>query len=101
MRYICDEAQNKLSETWKTSDWTVSAPKDIPKQLNGCDCGVFMLKYADWVVRFPALVACLASWLPDDAGSAPQARNAALRFTQADMPYFRKRIIAEIVAKQA
>jgi hypothetical protein len=51
VRYVCDEAQNKLGETWKTSEWTVSEPKDIPKQLNGCDCGVFMLKYADWVVR--------------------------------------------------
>jgi hypothetical protein len=59
VRYVCDEAQNKLGETWKTSEWTVSAPKDIPKQLNGCDCGVFMLNYVDWVVRSRPRTRCL------------------------------------------
>jgi Ulp1 family protease len=43
-RYACDEAADKKKETWSISDWKTAAPKDIPGQLNGCDCGVFMLK---------------------------------------------------------
>lgn len=51
VQYICDEAKAKKNEAWDPSDWGVSAPRDIPAQLNGCDCGVFMVKYADAVVR--------------------------------------------------
>jgi sentrin-specific protease 1 len=76
-RYVCDEAKQKKQETWDPSEWTLSAPRDIPAQHNGCDCGVFMLKYADWL-----------------------ARGAELSFTQEHMPYFRRRIVAELL-KQA
>ena len=88
MRYACDEAQNKLSETWDSSEWTVSAPKDIPKQLNGCDCGVFMLKYADWVVRFPVPVAYFmhphsdgAAWCPRHAMRRSASRKRTCRIS--------------------
>jgi sentrin-specific protease 1 len=52
-RYISDEAQHKRSTALDVSEWQRSAPTDIPEQKNGCDCGVFMLKYADWLVRLP------------------------------------------------
>ncbi|KAK2562098.1 Sentrin-specific protease 2 [Acropora cervicornis] len=33
------------------SEWKLAAPKDIPEQLNGCDCGVFACKYAEYLSR--------------------------------------------------
>jgi len=77
VRYACDEAADKKKETWNRDDWKTFAPKDIPAQTNGCDCGVFMLKYADWL-----------------------ALEAPLSFVQADMPYFRRRIVAECCQKR-
>jgi hypothetical protein len=58
-------------------DFTCSTdvvPRDIPRQQNGCDCGVFALKYADYL-----------------------SEDAPMKFSQADMPYFRNRICMEIV----
>ena len=51
LRYIADEASNKLNVTLDVSGWKQLAPTDIPEQKNGCDCGVFMVKFADWLVR--------------------------------------------------
>ena len=75
-RWVRDEYKNKREEDVDASDWTVETPKDIPRQMNGCDCGVFMLKYADFI-----------------------AVGAPLGFDQSDMGYFRKRIIADAMAK--
>jgi sentrin-specific protease 1 len=58
--------------TWGTESWSVEIPKDIPRQMNGCDCGVFMLKYADYI-----------------------AVGCPLTFHQRDMEYFRRRIVAD------
>ena len=100
MQYICDEAQEKLGETWATSDWTVCAPRDIPKQLNGCDCGVFMVKFADWLVRQPGRrgFPSIRHW---HLTRVAQSRDKELAFSQADMPYFRRRMVAEIMQKLA
>lgn len=35
--------QDKLGEAWDTQHWAEEFPNKIPKQNNGCDCGVFML----------------------------------------------------------
>ena len=51
LRYIADEAKNKREETLDVSGWKQIAPTNIPEQKNGCDCGVFMVKFADWLVR--------------------------------------------------
>ena len=75
-RWVRDEYKNKRDEDVDASDWAVETPKDIPRQMNGCDCGVFMLKYADFI-----------------------AVGAPLGFDQSDMGYFRKRIIADAMAK--
>ena len=71
-RWVRDEYENKKGEAVDTSDWTAEHPKAIPRQMNGCDCGVFMLKYADYI-----------------------ASGCPLTFTQADMGYFRRRIVAD------
>eukprot|EP00249_Psilotum_nudum_P014522 c24862_g2_i1 orf=1-1755(-) len=41
-RYIVDEAKDKLGKDLHVNTWERSFPFDIPKQLNGCDCGMFM-----------------------------------------------------------
>ena len=72
MSDVCQCGVNKKKETLDTSGWRAEHPKDIPRQMNGCDCGVFMLKYADYI-----------------------ASGCPLSFTQADMGYFRRRIVAD------
>ena len=42
--------------------------------MNGSDCGMFTLKYSEYL-----------------------SRNAGITFTQEDMPYFRRRMVYEIV----
>ena len=75
-RWVRDEYQNKREVAVETSGWTAETPKNIPKQMNGCDCGVFMLKYADYV-----------------------AVGAPFAFSQEHMGYFRRRIIADAMAQ--
>jgi sentrin-specific protease 1 len=48
LQYVKDEAKDKLGQEWDTSTWTTSFPKQIPRQTNGCDCGVFALKFAEY-----------------------------------------------------
>ena len=49
--YISDEAKAKREETLDTSRWERLFPLDIPRQDNGCDCGVFTVKFGDYLVR--------------------------------------------------
>ena len=56
------------------SNWSQVTAKQIPQQMNGSDCGVFACKFAEYL-----------------------ARRAKLSFTQQNMPYFRQRMIYEIV----
>ena len=74
-RWIVDEAKNKLGEDWDPEEWIEVYPKDIPLQMNGCDCGVFMLKYAEYL-----------------------SSGAELAFDQKHMEYFRKRLVSDILA---
>ncbi len=52
-------------------------PADVPLQQNGCDCGVFALQAAEHL-----------------------SRGVDLSFSQLDMPYFRKKIAADIMASR-
>jgi sentrin-specific protease 1 len=72
--WIIDEAKNKLDETWDPDEWIEDYPKNIPLQKNGCDCGVFMIKYADYL-----------------------SSDAELAFSQKHMEYFRKRMVSDIL----
>ncbi|MCL7041004.1 hypothetical protein MKW94_021300 [Papaver nudicaule] len=74
-RYYMDEVKDKSGEDIKTTSWTLECPSDIPLQENGSDCGMFMIKYADFF-----------------------SRGLDLCFTQKDMPYFRKRTAKEILS---
>eukprot|EP00794_Sanderia_malayensis_P003544 gene3544-4047_t len=75
--YIMEEHKDKKKSSLNINEWSEILPKNIPEQLNGCDCGVFACKYAE----------CLT-------------RGSELNFTQNDMPYFRRRFIYEIVTKK-
>lgn len=35
--------QDKLGEAWQTADWAEEYPKDLPRQDNDYDCGVYAL----------------------------------------------------------
>ncbi|KAL3690661.1 hypothetical protein R1sor_004312 [Riccia sorocarpa] len=77
-RYIADEARDKDGKELDTNTWDHEFPQDIPQQLNGCDCGMFMLKYADF-----------------------HSRGVPLSFKQADMGYFRRRMVWELLQLKA
>ena len=52
-------------------------PKDIPRQHNAVDCGVFALMFAEHA-----------------------ARDAPMRFSEVDMPLLRLKLAADIVASK-
>ena len=52
------------------------SPDKIPRQLNGCDCGVFALMFAEY-----------------------QARDAPFTFDQRHMEYFRVKVVADIMSQ--
>ncbi|XP_028393896.1 sentrin-specific protease 1-like isoform X2 [Dendronephthya gigantea] len=74
--YICTESLDKKKTPLDLTGWKNDSPKNIPEQLNGCDCGVFACKYAEYV-----------------------SRRASFNFTQLHMPYFRRRMVYEILKK--
>ena len=50
-------------------------PKDIPLQDNDSDCGVFTCKFAEYL-----------------------GQRLRLNFSAADMPYFRRRLLTNLLA---
>lgn len=75
--YLNEESLDKKKVPFDLNGWKTSSPKDIPEQLNGCDCGVFACTYAEYL-----------------------SRGAKFDFDQRHMPYFRRRMVYEIVTKQ-
>jgi len=47
--YVVDEAQQHYQVTLDISSWPNVYMKDIPRQHNGCDCGVFTIMNADLI----------------------------------------------------
>ena len=77
MSYLSSEhKERKKSELVKT-EWTTSLEKDIPRQENGSDCGVFTCKFAEYL-----------------------SRDSELSFKQKDMDYYRDRMVYEIVKQE-
>ena len=75
--YLSAESRAKKRVDVDWSGWQLINVKDIPQQTNGSDCGVFACKLAEYV-----------------------SRDARISFTQADMPYFRRRMVYEIITKR-
>ena len=72
--YLEDEHQDKKGSPLDTSSWSKVIAKKIPQQMNGSDCGMFTCKFAEY-----------------------KSRRARFTFSQKDMPYFRQRMVYEIV----
>lgn len=72
--YLEAEHMDKKKSPYDTSDFICENVKEIPQQNNQSDCGMFTCKNAEYL-----------------------SREALITFTQEDMPYFRRRIIYEIV----
>ncbi|KAI3812548.1 hypothetical protein L1987_17259 [Smallanthus sonchifolius] len=77
-RYIVDEVKDKNGQDIDVTSWQQEYVTDLPNQENGFDCGVFMIKYADFY-----------------------SRGLGLCFKQKDMPYFRLRTAKEILKLRA
>ncbi|CAH2079533.1 unnamed protein product [Thlaspi arvense] len=77
-KYIVDEVKDKSGKVIDVSSWDIEFVKDLPRQQNGYDCGMFMLKYIDFY-----------------------SRGLALHFSQKEMPYFRLRTANEILRLRA
>ncbi|XP_051213737.1 putative ubiquitin-like-specific protease 1B [Lolium perenne] len=72
-RYIVEEVKDKSNKEIDINSWTKEVVDYVPLQQNGYDCGMFMLKYMDFL-----------------------SRGASLSFGQEHMEYFRKRTVKEI-----
>ena len=72
--YLDQEMRDKHQCDLVLDEWTLVAVDNLPQQQNGSDCGAFALKFADY-----------------------GAQDAIINFTQADMPYFRHRMMFEIL----
>jgi len=74
LKYLQDEHMDKKKSPFDTSSFNSEIVKDIPQQMNGSDCGMFTCKFAEYL-----------------------SRDAPISFSQEDMPYYRRRMIYEIV----
>uniref|UniRef100_A0A3Q3L9X9 SUMO specific peptidase 1 n=1 Tax=Mastacembelus armatus TaxID=205130 RepID=A0A3Q3L9X9_9TELE len=74
--YLQQESKDKKGKKLDTSGWTLHSKRrnEIPQQMNGSDCGMFTCKYADYITK-----------------------DKPITFTQTHMPYFRRRMVWEIV----
>lgn len=72
--YLVSEHLDKKKSTYDVSSWDLVHAKDIPRQLNGSDCGVFACKYAEYITR-----------------------DVPVTFTQQDMPFFRRQMVWELL----
>ncbi|KAI3692237.1 hypothetical protein L6452_32048 [Arctium lappa] len=77
-KYITDEVKDKTGKDIDITSWEQEFVTDLPNQENGFDCGMFMIKYADFY-----------------------SRNIGLCFKQEHMPYFRLRTAKEILRLKA
>lgn len=73
-QYLQDESLDKKKQAYDMSDWTFQSAKNIPQQMNGSDCGMFSCMFAEYVCA-----------------------NKKITFTQDDMPYFRNKMVYEIL----
>lgn len=74
LKYLEDEHQDKKSSPFDKTGWMAENVKDIPQQMNGSDCGMFACMFAEYL-----------------------SRDADITFDQQHMPYFRRKMVYEIV----
>ncbi|OCT95823.1 hypothetical protein XELAEV_18013514mg [Xenopus laevis] len=74
--YLKQESADKKGVSFDSNGWTLTSKtsQQIPQQMNGSDCGMFACKYAEYITK-----------------------DKPITFTQHHMPYFRKRMVWEIL----
>ncbi|XP_074081757.1 sentrin-specific protease 1 isoform X2 [Macrotis lagotis] len=79
LQYLKQESLDKKRKEFDTNGWLLLSKKsqEIPQQMNGSDCGMFACKYADCITK-----------------------DRPINFTQQHMPYFRKRMVWEILHRK-
>lgn len=79
LQYLKQESVDKKRKELDTNGWQLFNKKsqEIPQQMNGSDCGMFACKYADCITK-----------------------DRPINFTQQHMPYFRKRMVWEILHRK-
>ena len=74
MDYLKEEHREKKKSELDSDNWTCSHADNIPLQENSYDCGIFILKYAQYL-----------------------AHGEPFNFSEDDMDFFRQRYVWEIV----
>lgn len=79
LQYLKKESLDKKQREFDTNGWVLLSKRsqEIPQQMNGSDCGMFACKYADCITK-----------------------DKPINFTQQHMPYFRKRMVWEILHRK-
>nr|XP_056705309.1 sentrin-specific protease 1 [Euleptes europaea] len=79
LQYLKQESLDKKRKEFDANGWMLLSKRsqEIPQQMNGSDCGMFACKYADYI-----------------------AKDKPINFTQQHMPYFRKRMVWEILHRK-
>lgn len=72
--YLEEESLHKRKHGIDWDDWKFIVAEDVPQQQNMSDCGMFTCQFAECI-----------------------SRDAPFQFTQQHMPYFRKRVVYEIL----
>ncbi|KAM4626874.1 sentrin-specific protease 2 [Discoglossus pictus] len=76
LKYLQEEHKAKRNQSLDNTRWKLHSmkPQEIPQQMNGSDCGVFVCKYADYI-----------------------SQDKPITFTQSHMPDFRQKMVWEIL----
>ncbi|CAB1330116.1 unnamed protein product [Coregonus sp. 'balchen'] len=79
LQYLQQESKDKKGKELDTAEWTLQSKtrNEIPQQMNGSDCGMFTCKYAEYITK-----------------------DKPITFTQKHMPYFRRRMVWEILNRK-
>nr|CAD2172576.1 unnamed protein product [Meloidogyne enterolobii] len=75
--YLAEESMDKRKRPFDMTGWEFTCRKDIPNQGNMWDCGMFSILFAEYA-----------------------SRRAPITFLQQHIPYFRERVVYEILRKE-
>ncbi len=102
--YLADEYRDKKAgQELDLSDWNFMHNKNLPQQMNGSDCGMFACKYAEYLSRGKTTfnfnqVSLFLYFLKNICKSQNcQFGFHFFFFFKSHMPYFRRRMIWEIL----
>ncbi|KAI9295925.1 cysteine proteinase [Neoconidiobolus thromboides FSU 785] len=82
--YLNEECMDKKKIPFNFDEWTDYTPNLIPQQMNGTDCGVFLLSFATCLIH----------------PKFQKNREIQFPFNQNDIQYIRKRILYELLTEK-